>query len=151
MKFRVFHKFLLEYVDPNNVSIDGNGDVRVRFGGFVQTYPNNDSDGIVVEMSTGLVAELDNTEIYEGDILRFAFDSILHKKNENFAVVYNKEFARFELQRVKFTEDSVEVENDPDYYDELKDSLDLIHCEKTLSQERYNLNTYVKTKLKSKS
>ena len=151
MKFRVFHKFLLEYVDPKYVTINGNGDVRVRFGRFLQEYPNNDSDGIVVEMSTGLVSSLDNTEIYEGDILRFAFDSILHKKNENFVVVYNKEFARFELRRVKFTENGVEIENDSDYYDELKDGLDLIHCEKTLSQELYNLQTYVKNKLKSKS
>ena len=144
MKFRIFHKFLLEYVDPNNVSIDGNGDVRVRFGGFLQEYPNNDSDGIVVEMSTGLFA-LDGLEIYEGDILHF------HSKTDNFAVVYNKVRARFELRPVEFTENGIEVEKFDSYYNELSGNLDLIHCEKTLSQERYNLNTYVKTKLKSKS
>lgn len=130
MKFRVFHKFTKEYVDPNNVSIDGNGNVRVHYSsGFVQTYPNNDSDGIVVEMSTGLTA-LDGLEIYEGDILHF------YSRNENFVVVYNKEFARFELRLAEFKENGIEVEDDT-YYLELKDDSDLIHCEKTLSQERY--------------
>ena len=138
MAFRAFHKFAEIYVDPNHVFIDGNGKLRHRFPGG---YLDIDEDGsrYIVELSTGLFA-LDGLEIYEGDILHFYEDGLRHKKNENFAVVYNKEFARFELQRVKFTENGIEVENDPDYYDELKDGLDLIHCEKTLSQERYNLN-----------
>lgn len=135
MKFRVFDKYSKSYVNPNNVIIDGNGTVRVYFlSGFVDT--DNDGSQHIVEMSTGLSA-LDGLEIYEGDILHFYEDGLRHKKNENFAVVYNKQFARFELQHVKFTENDIEVENDPDYYDELKDGLDLIHYEKTLSQERY--------------
>ena len=140
MKFRVFHKFTEEYVDPNNVSIDGNGNVRVHYSsGFVQTYPNNDSDGIVVEMSTGLIG-LDRLEIYEGDILHF------HTKTENFAVVYNKYRSKFELRHVEFTENGIVVEKSDSYYNELSGNLPLIHCEKTLSQERYNLKTYVKNK-----
>lgn len=145
MKFRVFHKFTKEYVDPEYVTINGNGDVRVRFGRFLQEYPNNDSDGIVVEMSTGLFA-LDGLEIYEGDILYF------NSKTEKFAVVYNKVRARFELRLVEFTENGVNVENFDSYYNELSGkcaSIALIHCEKTLSQERYNLKTYVKNKSQS--
>ena len=36
----------------------------------------------------------------------------------------------------KFTENGIEIEDDS-YYNELKDDMDLIHCKKTLSQERY--------------
>jgi hypothetical protein len=128
MKFRVFDKYSKSYVNPNNVSIDGNGNLRVHFSsGFVHT--DNDGSQYIVEMSTGLTA-LDGLEIYEGDILHF------YSRNENFVVVYNKEFARFELRLAEFKENGIEVEDDT-YYLELKDDLDLIHCEKTLSQERY--------------
>lgn len=128
MKFRVFDKYSKSYVNPNNVSIDGNGNVRVHFsGGFVHT--DNDGSQYIVEMSTGLTA-LDGFEIYEGDILHF------YSRNENFVVVYNKEFARFELRFAEFKENVIEVEDDT-YYLELKDDPDLIHCKNTLSQELY--------------
>ena len=128
MKFRVFDKHSKSYVNPNNVSIDGNGNVRVHFqSGFVHT--DNDGSQYIVELSTGLTA-LDGFEIYEGDILHF------YSKTENFAVVYNKVRARFELRCVEFKENGIEIENDS-YYNELSANLTLIHCEKTLSQERY--------------
>ena len=128
MKFRVFDKHSKLYVNPNNVSIDGNGNLRVHFSsGFVHT--DNDGSQYIVEMSTGLFA-LDGREIYEGDILHF------YSRHENFVVVYNKEFARFELRLTEFKENGIEVETDS-YYIELNDNLDLIHYEKTLSQERY--------------
>lgn len=128
MKFRVFDKYSKSYVNPNNVSIDGNGNLRVHFSsGFVHT--DNDGSQYIVEMSTGLTA-LDGFEIYEGDILHF------YSRNENFVVVYNKEFARFELRLAEFKENGIEVEDDT-YYLELKDDSDLIHYKNTLSQERY--------------
>lgn len=128
MKFRVFDKHSKSYVNPNNVSIDGNGSLRVHFSsGFVHT--DNDGSQYIVEMSTGLTA-LDGLEIYEGDILHF------YSRTENFVVVYNKEFARFELRLAEFKENGIEVEDDT-YYLELKYDPDLIHCKNTLSQERY--------------
>ena len=128
LKFRVFDKYSKSYVDPNNVSIDGNGNLRVHFSsGFVHT--DNDGSQYIVEMSTGLTA-LDGFEIYEGDVLHF------YSRTENFVVVYNKEFARFELRFVEFKENGIEVEDDI-YYFELNDDSDLIHCKKTLTQELY--------------
>lgn len=133
MKFRVFDRYSKSYVDSNNVSIDGNGNLRVHFSsGFVHT--DNDGSQYIVEMSTGLTA-LDGFEIYEGDILHF------HSKTENFAVVHNKDRARFELCLIEFTENGVEVEKFDSYdYNELSvkcASMALIHCKKTLSQEQY--------------
>lgn len=65
-KFRAWDKKLKQYVDPNHILIDGQGDL------FSWADNKLDSDRFIVEFYTGMDDHL-KEEIYKGDIVQTDF------------------------------------------------------------------------------